>query len=277
MQRVLKYKRRGLAVLHVDWGLAAKALLLIVLAVQSARLAWAIVQPVGPVGDWRPAVARPLPPAMRSAIIASVNPFDRTAAGAAPGALANDLKLFGVRNNLSGLGGGAIIGTPDGQQVSVSVGEEIKPGVSLVAVGFDYADVRRQGGRQRIFLDQDKAPMSVGASYASKAAPTPPVANSGGTSATLAQIHQGIRFLPRQKDGAVDGVIVAQMGNDSAALNAAGLRAGDVITAVNGVRIQSATDAAQLQQSLVPGVSLTLNVERDGKPLSMTLKISGNP
>lgn len=274
MRRILNIKRLRIAAWPADWGAVVKALLLAALAIQSARLVWAVVQPVGPIGDWRPAMATPLPLAQRSALIASINPFDRADVTAATANLPSDLKLFGVRDNVSGLGGGAIIGLPDGQQVSVSIGEEIMPGVTLVDTGFDFAEVQRQGGRQRIFLDEDKAPEAVGANGTTAPAPSP--AAAGEKAVTLAQVKGGASFQPRQQNGAVTGILV-QPGGDAGAFAATGLQAGDVIVSVNGVRIQSAADAAQLQQSLAPGASLALTVERNGQPASLTLKISGNP
>ncbi len=172
-------KRLNVARFPGDVTAWLKALLIAVLAIQTARLLWAIVTPMGPLGDWRPASPPSLPASAQTAIIAAVNPFDHQAPAAAVQSLPTDLKLFGVRDDVGSASGGAIIGLPDGTQVSVSIGEPLMPGVTLVGVGFDYADVERQGARQRLFLDTDKAPETLpGAAAGSAIAPasTPPAA-----------------------------------------------------------------------------------------------------
>ena len=177
MIRTLTVQRFRAARIPSDVSLWLKALLVALLAVQAARLIWAVATPAGPLGDWRPAGVAVIPPAAQSAVIAAVNPFDRTAIGGAPVSLPSDLKLFGVRASAGAIPGGAIVGLPDGQQVSVSVGETVMPGVVLVAVGFDYAEVDRQGIRQRLFIDQDRPSQTlgqVGAAAAPQAATASP-------------------------------------------------------------------------------------------------------
>ena len=51
-----------------------------------------------------------------------------------------DLRLFGVRAGGPD-GGSAIIGLPDGRQVSVGVGETISEGLTLASVGEDFVTV----------------------------------------------------------------------------------------------------------------------------------------
>ena len=169
MIRTLTVQRFRVARIPSDVALWLKALLVAVLAVQGARLIWAAVTPVEPLGDWRPAGVIAIPSAAQAAVIAAVNPFDRMATGGAAVSLPSDLRLFGVRAGAGAIPGGAIVGLPDGQQISVSVGEPVMPGVMLVTVGFDYAEVDRQGTRQRLFMDQDKPSETLGSGGASAA------------------------------------------------------------------------------------------------------------
>ena len=124
---------------------AMELVLLSLLAVQCARLAWTLVTPLGPVGDWKAGSAlRPVAPGS-SAVLASFDPFFRLSGGGATPAVVTslNLKLFGVREDRASGRGSAIIGTPDGQQRSFAVGEEIMPGVTLTAVGYDNVTVSR--------------------------------------------------------------------------------------------------------------------------------------
>lgn len=266
-------QRLSAARLPSDAGVWLKALLLAALAAQAAKLLWAIVTPVGPLGEWRAPAPIILSREAQAALFATVNPFDRGGPVAAIAALPADLKLFGVRDNIGSAGGGAIIALPDGVQVSVSVGETLMPGVVLIGVGFDYADVERGGARQRLFLDQDKPPETL-APGAVSVAPAPTTAPAAG-GLTVQTLRGAVSFSPRQANGAVSGILIAP-GADTATFATTGFKSGDVIVAVNGARITSVTDLAQLQQSLTPGASLSLTVERAGRPLPLTLKLAGS-
>lgn len=256
-----------MAWLPSDLALWLKALLVAVLAVQVARLIWAAVTPVGPLGDWRLAGLSAISPAAQAAVIAAFNPFDRMAASGPAASLPSDLKLFGVRASAGAMPGGAIVGLPDGQQISVSVGEPVMPGVVLVAVGFDYAEVDRQGTRQRLFIDQDKPAETLGAG-SSSAAP-----QAKASALTVEAVRAAVNFSPRQSETGLTGITVMPA-SDQATFAAIGFRPGDVIVAVNGARIAAASDLALLQQSLAPGASLALTVDRGGQQIPITLDLA---
>lgn len=270
MIRTLTVERLRVAGIPGDVALWLKALLVAVLAVQVARLMWAAVAPVGPLGDWRVAGVVAISPAAQAAVIAAVNPFDRMATGGAVASLPSDLKLFGVRASAGAIPGGAIIGLPDGQQISVSVGEPVMPGVVLVAVGFDYAEVDRQGTRQRLFMDQDKPAETLGSGSA-------PAATQAATASalTVEAVRAAVSFAPRQSETGLTGITVTPAG-DQATFAAIGFKSGDVIVAVNGTRIAAASDLAQLQQKLAPGASLALTVDRGGQQVPITLSLAGS-
>jgi general secretion pathway protein C len=152
--------------------------LLSLLAIQCARLVWTAVTPVGPVGDWRAAgMVRPSTPSS-AAILSSFDPFFRLSAGSSAPVLVTslNLKLFGVRQDQASGRGSAIISTPDGQQRSFAVGDEIVPGVTLTAVGFDNVTISRGGTAEQLFLDQSPPAASAAPSsplFIPTPAPTP--------------------------------------------------------------------------------------------------------
>ena len=130
-------------------------LLMALVAVQAARLFWALLTPLGPVGEYRTLSAAP-PTAASAATLAAFDPFFRTdpAAAAAPVVVtALNLRLAGVREDRATGRGTAFITLPDGTQQSFVVGEEIEPGVTLTAVGFDFITVTRNGAAEQLFLD----------------------------------------------------------------------------------------------------------------------------
>lgn len=135
-------------------------LLLALIAVQCARLFWALLTPLGPVGDWRALDANPAI-AANPVTLGQFDPFFRQAPGVAPAPVtvtALNIRLFGVREDRSNGQGTAFIAGPDGVQRSFIVGEEILPGVVLRAVGFDYVTVTRGGAPEQLFLDQSPTP-----------------------------------------------------------------------------------------------------------------------
>src|SRR3546814_11852757 len=113
-----------------------------------------MLTPVGPVGDWRAESAfRPALP-RGAAALGDFDPFFRLNGDSGPMVVTSlDLKLFGVRENRATGRGSAIVGTPDGEQRSFPVGEEIVPGVTLRAVNFDSVTLSRGGTAEQMCLD----------------------------------------------------------------------------------------------------------------------------
>ena len=278
MIRTLVVERWSLfrRLLPTDVYLWVKAILLALVAMQLARLLWAMLTPVGPMGPWQPAQARILSPQAQAAVLAAVDPFFRNGPPAAAVAATStlDLQLFGVRENRGSGGGAAIIGAPDGEQGSYAIGEEVAPGVWLAAVFFDYVVLDRGGRQEKLFLDQSKAPEVIAGGDAPGAAPAPapPV---GAQPLSAAAARQAFSFTPRQQGGRVTGVMVAPA-SDQRLYEAAGFQPGDVIVAVNGARIASQTDLIQLQSSLIPGARLSLTVERGAQTVPIALNLASN-
>ena len=112
-----------------------------------ARALWLAVTPAGPLGDWQ----APAPAALAGV---AVDPYFPQAEMPADAVSGLDLTLVGTRVNAASGGGSAIIATPDGQQQSVATGDEIMPGVRLVAVAFDSVTLDRGGARETLYIDQ---------------------------------------------------------------------------------------------------------------------------
>jgi general secretion pathway protein C len=113
----------------------------------AARLIWLALTPAGPLGS--PQVALPLGP-----VLVAVDPFFPSGPAAADAVSSLDLVLLGTRVDAASGRGSAILATPDGQQKSVGVGEEIMPGVRLAAVEFESVTLDRGGAREQLYIDQ---------------------------------------------------------------------------------------------------------------------------
>ena len=151
--------------------------LLSLVAIQCARLVWTMVTPVGPIGDWRATSSVPVAAPVDPASFAAFDPFFRLNGDAGPVQVTSlNIKLFGVREDKATGRGSAIISTPDGQQRSFAVGDEIVPGVMLTGVSFDSVTISRNGTAEQLFLDQSTPAPVAGGAPAQQVLVAPPVA-----------------------------------------------------------------------------------------------------
>ena len=248
---------------------ATELILLVLIAVQAARLIWTLTAPIGPVGDWK-AVSGQLPRS-DGAVLAAFDPFFRLSAGGPVVVTSLNLKLTGVREDRATGRGAAIIQLPDGRQVSVGVGEEIMPGVTLTAVGFDNVTISRGGAQEQIFIDQSQpATIATGDPNSTTVVPPgtqPQIVSPQGPAAAAGAIN----FLPRMAGGGVNGLIVTPGTDGGRAFSAAGFQAGDVIVAVNGQRV---TSPDQARAALGSGGVVNIMVERGGRGVPLTVRLN---
>jgi general secretion pathway protein C len=250
--------------------------LLSLLALQCARLVWTIATPVDPLGEWRADEPVPARPAA-TGLAEGFDPFFRLSGDAGPAVVTSlNLKLYGVREDRASGRGSAIISTPDGQQRSFTVGEEIVPGVTLHAVGFDHVTISRGGTREQLFLDQSPPAQTVGAVNVpapSAALPMSPVITPtpAATPSATGSFATDVQFQPRMSGGAVSGVTVQPQGSGNA-FRAAGLAPGDVIVSVNGRRITSAGEARAIAGQIAGQRGVTIQVERDGRVIPLRVE-----
>lgn len=245
------------------------------LAVQVARLVFAVATPVGPLGDWQPPVPATLAPAARDALLARFDPFFRGQEVAGPAVVTSlSLKLFGIRlNEASGLGS-AIVAGPDGIQSSVAVGDEIIAGVKLKSVTIDHVVIDRGGTEETLYLDQSQPapvddPVPVVPADTAPAFNAPPVVGGGAEA-----LRNAIAFSPRLANGQLSGLNVTARG-DGAVFQRAGFRAGDVIVRVDGRPIASLADAQALEGRLKPGAQLSVSVERGAQTVPLAIVLPG--
>jgi len=256
----------------------AELVLLAALAIQLARLFWAVVTPVSPLGDWRPAeVALPAAPADT---LAAFDPFFRTGPAAAGPATVTALAvhLFGTRIDDATGRGSAIIAGADNVQQSVSVGDEVAPGVKLKAVFFDHVTLDRGGTDEDLFLDQSGGQPGVstpgidpGVGPGGLAPPLSAIPPNGIAPAAL---RSDVGYIPRIEGGRLSGLTVRPQG-PGAAFRAAGLQEGDVLTAIGGRPVSGAGDLDRLQRDFAAGGNVSLTVERGGRPVPLNITLSG--
>ena len=249
---------------------AAELLLLALLAWAVARLVWAVLTPVGPLGDWRPAA--PAVAGLPADALASFDPFFRLDPETGPATVTSlQLTLFGTRIDEAQGGGSAIVAGPDGVQQSVAVGEEVAPGVRLKTVAFDHITLDRGGAEEDLFLDQSGAVPPVQAGAAPATAPPPPV-TAPVPAVSVGQLRNEIGFIPRIDGGRVSGLVVRPQGS-GAVFRQAGLREGDVITAIAGRPISGADDFERIGRDYIGGGNIPLTVERGTATLPLAITV----
>lgn len=249
--------------------LAVTGFLAVVLAVQTAWLIVALATPPATLSS-----ASALPRADMG-VLARFDAFFRTGGASSlaevTAAGAEQLRLFGVR--AGGGGGSAIIGLPDGRQVSVAVGEEIEPGLTLTAVGDDYATVSRGGSVSRLSFGE--TPMGAAApppppTTDQVVAPPAPAAAEAAVVDPQALLAQA-SLRPRMRGLAVTGFTVGAAG-DAPALRAAGLQGGDVITAVDGIPLDGIGRLNELRSRLARAPQAEIRFERDGQTRTTVIR-----
>ena len=241
----------------------AELVLLALIAVQLARLVWLLAAPLGPVGAWKATSGLTAPG--DGTVLSNFDPFFRLSAGSGPAVVTSlNLKLHGVREDRATGRGSAIIALPDGRQMSFAVGEEVMPGVTLAAVGFDNVTISRGGASEQIFLDQSPAAQVVG-TVPQAAMPTapPPVA--------AVPTGQPINLQPRTQNGRVTGILVSA-GADGQAFRAAGFVQGDVIVAINGQRVSSLEQVRSMIG--VGGGEVNVMVDRGGQAVPLRVRLN---
>ncbi len=247
----------------------AELILLVLIAVQAARLIWTVAAPIGPVGDWKAASGQTV--RGDGTMLTAFDPFFRLSAGGPVVVTSLNLKLTGVREDRATGRGSAIIQLPDGRQLSFMVGEEVMPGVTLAAVGFDNVTISRGGAQEQIFLDQS-TPAPVAGADPNGSAPVPPgappqVVTPQGPAAMAGLIN----FMPRMAGGRVNGVVVTPGNDGGRAFAGAGFQPGDVIVAVNGQRV---TTLEQARAAMGAGGTVSVMVERGGRGVPLTVRLN---
>lgn len=255
--------------------LMAESALAVLILAQVARLALGLA---APAQASTPAPPRPAAPT-DATVFVRTDAFFRggaPAAGAGEAASAEGLRLFGVRAGQGG-GGSAILGLPDGRQISVGVGEDVMPGVVLRTVASDHVTVARGPTVSRIaFGDADDAPAPPPPPSTPQviAPPKPDPAAARRAEAPVVDPQRLIgqaSLRPRMKGMSVSGFTVSATG-DGQALRAAGLRNGDVILAVNGIELTGMGALAGLRAELADASSVDIRYERAGRVSTTTIR-----
>jgi general secretion pathway protein C len=163
---------------------------------------------------------------------------------------------------------------------AVVVGGEIQSGVKLIEVHADHVFISRNGVRERIDLDQHMrssgSAVLTAAGGSFRLNVTSP--NSGVYSLsrqelnTVLQDPRQLNFLGRIGPAANGGVRVEDAPGGSLS-DKLGLKAGDLLTSVNGQPVNSAGDLARLYSQFGTLNQIRAEIMRGGSPMLLTYTI----
>ncbi len=212
------------------------------------------------------------------------------------------LRLRGTLADPDPRRGIAVIADDQGNERAWRVGEEIVPGVVLDEVHADRVVLMHVGVPEILPLVRDEtmpaslAPTmnpSAGGAVLRNTAPATAPGSIAPLSFTPPQIAHGainwqqtidsigttpeslasrVRVTPVLDNGKIAGVRVSAVG-DSALIAQLGLRPSDIVTAVNGVPVDSVARGQQILESLGNASAVRVTVTRDGVPAEITMKL----
>ena len=270
----------------------ANLLLLALVAGTLARLAWTLL-PVPEEGRWRPPPAAPAQPGPQAA----AGPFNvERLVGASlfgsyqavPGAtdLNNapdtrlNLTLLGILADRGEQVSRALIADGSGNEKPYAVGDDISGGVTLEAIFPDRVILMRNGKAETLRLNKDQPSSAVASAGPTDTSAGVDSATAANLSSARDQILQDpsraseyIRVQPASVNGQLRGYRVYP-GRERELFNNAGLRPGDVVTAVNGIELDNAQKALQMLNDLSRASNVSLTVDRGGQ--AQTVNISLN-
>ncbi|MEZ5995740.1 MAG: type II secretion system protein N [Hyphomonadaceae bacterium] len=262
-----------------------EALLLAAVALGCAQAGWSVLTPSS-AGAINMGADEPRVDTLQASEVLS--PFAPQVAqgegySQAAAALLSGVQLSGVRVADDPARSGAVLTLNDGAQRAFAVGQEISAGVTLEEVGANYVLVAYDGGRRQISMTTAPSFSFARAMMGLEQAPGAPVVDAPAPvqqeGAAQTSFTQSQAAAPSQADIAWLRATFAQnVGGrgwrvaeplPQAAVDA-GLRAGDLITSVNGARPGDAAGILAAAQDR----DLALQVERGGEQVMLSVRMS---
>lgn len=186
------------------------------------------------------------------------------------------LSLKGVVAHLDPTAGFAVIADAGGRDGIYVSGAELPGGAVLEQVFGDRVILSRQGRLEMLRLPR-VTDLDGGA----------PVTRKGGDAAAAAKLSElqrawqtnpaaileDVDVQPVSRGGKLQGFAVKPR-NDAGMFRELGLEAGDVITRINGLALNTSAAPAELLQHLQGATTLRLSIERRGRPQTVTMRLT---
>ena len=249
--------------------------LVLLIAYQLATATWAVVSPQADVGAGGSTAAPAATPPPDPEAIARRHLFG--AADAVPGAVATvdapetrlNLTLRGIAASGSREFARALIAGPDNQEKVYAVGAEVPGGARVHEIHEDHVLLNRRGALETLRLPKfgdggDTVPPVAAQPVAAVA-----VDNLRNQAATDALVEV-VRPQAVMVDGQLSGFRVYP-GRDRRRFAELGLRAGDLVTAVNGMPLTDMAQSLEAMQALTGTGEVALTVRRGDETENITV------
>ena len=192
------------------------------------------------------------------------------------------LTLRGVFASEDSSGGRAIVGDPQGKEENYAVGDPLPGGAKLSEIYPDRIILERNGRFETLRLPKERTqPQAVDAGNRNA---LPAGADRGSGKAAAFQKYRKeikrnpasfmnyVNASPHREDGKFVGFKL-QPGRQPEAFNELGLQSGDVVTAINGVQIDSPSSGMKAMRALGNGDSVNVTLLRAGQETSLSLSL----
>lgn len=261
-------------------AMAVQLLALVLLAATLANLTWRLI----------PAGKEPIVPAAQTPVAGAAHPSQNIAqwhlfgvkpAGLPTGSVESlpetnlNLTLRGViATSPDGKGGGAIIGVPSGTEDYYPLNAQLPGGAVLAEVYPDRVVLDRGGRLETLRLPRDtlqSAGPEEGQQTQLEGAPS--LRQYRDMLVTNPQqFADMVKVAPRSEGGRFIGYEI-QSGRDAALFDRLGLAPGDVVTAVNGITLDSPAKAMGILRTLSGSEDVRVDIVRNGVPESLTISL----
>jgi general secretion pathway protein C len=212
-------------------------------------------------------------PAVQLATIVNAHLFGSgvVAGGSDAPATSMPLILAGVIADPDPAKGVAIIGENAAAGKLYAVGAAIPGGVHLHAVYADRVLLERNGGLETLMLP--RTPVTGAGRPLSQAASVAP--RTGATREPASLLAGLVRIQPVFNQGKLQGYRIFPGGaHGTSAFSQLGLKAGDLIEAVNGTALDDAGRAMEVLQTLSSSATATVTVSRNGQQQEVNLNLA---
>ncbi|MEE4376407.1 MAG: type II secretion system protein GspC [Candidatus Competibacteraceae bacterium] len=284
------------------FALPVTLVLIILLAYDLARLTWNLIPlpdtlaPSSVGSGAAPSTAEPLEPVVDYAIIASWHLFgERDASKPSPAPLAVpetrlNLRLAGIFFSANPAKARALVAEPGGQELSYSVGDRLPGGVKLEQILRDRIILSRNGVLESLRLPKDTLASDARPTNSARSLPQIRSAAANNTPIDASSIANRLRrevverpqaledlafASPYQQDGQFIGFRL-RPGRDRKLFQQLGLRSGDIVTEINGLRLTSPTQGLTLFQELLNAEQIAVQVLRNGAEIPLVFALNAN-
>jgi general secretion pathway protein C len=192
------------------------------------------------------------------------------------------LTLRGVFASEDSTGGRAIVGDPKGKEENYAVGDPLPGGAKLSEIYPDRIILERNGRFETLRLPkevtQSRAPNAPDRS-ASRAGSSAGSSKAAAFQKYRTEIKRNpasfmnyVKAAPYREDGKFVGFKL-QPGRQPDAFNQLGLQSGDIVTAINGVQIDSPSSGMKAMRALGEGDSVDVTLLRGGQETLLSLSL----